>query len=158
MKIKLLILILIVSLAPVAHADSLWQASTQAGDRPSAICDITNLGCVNGVSSMALVPVEKIADEFGRDLYWVVGSHAADLYSTAWALHRCPTCAEGNIFGPTAEARIAMKMATLASTGMTLWKLRRDGHGKSATILRWTYVAINSVFVVNNTVHAIRKK
>lgn len=141
----------------LALAASLWQASTTAGDRPSALCDITALGCVEGKGIP--VTVEKIADDYGRDLAWLIGSNAADLYSTAWALHRCDgACGEGNPLGPTVEARVALKMATAASTGLTLWKLRRDGHDRTANIVRWASVAINLAFVANNTRHAIRRR
>lgn len=127
-------------------ASSLWLAASEAGARPDA------------PQAVVVVPVEKVADEFGRDIYWLVGSHAADLYSTAWALHRCPTCSEGNPFGPTAEARIALKMAGVASTGLTLWKLRRSGKGKAATVVRWAYVAVNAGLTINNARRAIRKR
>lgn len=111
------------------------------------------------VQGPGLVSVEKIADDFGRDLYWVIGSHSADLYFTALAIDRCNgACSEGNPLGPTAEARIALKMAATASTGLTLWKLRRDGHGRWANIIRWTSVAANSALVVNNARHAIRRR
>lgn len=138
-------------------AASLYQAAATAGARPSALCDLTNIGCVEGKGMP--VAVEKIADDYGRDLAWLIGSNAADLYSTAWALHRCDgACGEGNPLGPTVEARVALKMATAASTGLTLWKLRRDGHNRAATIVRWASVAVNAALVVNNTRHAIRGK
>jgi hypothetical protein len=129
-------------------ASSLWLAASEAGARPGAKAAV-----------FQPVPVEQIADDFGRDLYWVVGSHAADLYSTAWAIHRCNgACGEGNPLGPTAEARIALKIAGAASTGLTLWKLRRDGHGRAATVLRWMTVATNAIIVTNNMRHVIKRK
>lgn len=138
-------------------AASLYQAAATAGDRPSALCDLTNIGCVEGKGLPQ--PVEKIADDFGRDLAWLVAGNAADLYSTAWAIHRCDgACGEGNPLGPTSEARVALKMATAASTGLTLWKLRRDGHPRVASFVRWASVAVNAALVVNNTRHAIRGK
>lgn len=138
-------------------AASLWTASQEAGSRPSAICDLASIGCVEGKGMP--VAVEKIADDYGRDLAWLIGGNAADLYSTAWALHRCGgSCGEGNPLGPTAEARVALKMATAASTGLTLWKLRRDGHNRTATIVRWASVAVNAALVANNTRHAIKGK
>lgn len=133
-------------LLSLALAASLWSASQDAGEKAPS-------------SAFVQVPVEKIADEFGRDLYWLIGSNAADLYSTAWAIHRCGgECGEGNPLGPTAEARVALKMASAASTGLTLWKLRRDGHGRSATIVRWISVGFNAVIVANNVRHAIKGK
>lgn len=131
-------------LASLLLASSLWVAAQEAGARPDA-------------QPAAVVPVENIADDFGEDLAWVVGSHAADLYTTAWALHRGGGV-EGNPFGPTAEARIALKMASSATVGLTLWKLRRDGHGKTATIIRWFYVGVNGLLVLNNSAKAIRGK
>jgi len=135
-------------LVALALASSLWLAGQDAGARP-----------YSDRGTVAPVPVEKIADEAARDLYWVVGSNAADLYATAWAIERCDgACGEGNPFGPSPEARIALKMAGTASTALTIWKLRRDGHGRMATALRWATVAFNAALVVNNSVHAIRRK
>lgn len=131
-----------------ASEPDLWLAANAAGARESA-----------QEISLQPVPVEAIADDFGRDMAWLVGSHAADLYSTAWAIERCDgRCGEGNLLGPTSEARVALKMASAATTGLTMWKLRRDGHGRSASIVRWSYVALNSLLVINNSVHAIRGK
>lgn len=129
-------------LAEALLSATLWQASQNAGARPD-------------VALAVVVPVEKIADDFGRDLAWVIGSHAADLYSTAWALHR--GAKEVNPLGPDAESRIALKMAGSATTGLTLWKLRRDGHGKTATIVRWLYVGLNGALVVNNIYQGSRR-
>lgn len=133
-------------LTALALATTLWASAQVAGARPDA------------AQAVSVAPVERIADDFGRDLAWVVGSHSADLYSTAWALHRCPSCREGNPLGPSSEARIALKMAGTASTGLTLWKLRRAGKNRAATILRWTAVAVNVGLTVNNTRRAIRER
>lgn len=127
-------------LAALAIASSLWLAGHEAGARVDAQDNVVQ---GSGISS-----VESIADDYARDLAWVVGSHAADLYSTAWALHR--GAREANPFGPDVESRIALKMAGSATTGLTLWKLRRDGHGRTATVIRWLYVAGNAALVVNN--------
>lgn len=138
-------------------AASLWQAAATAGDRPSALCDIASIGCVEGKGMP--VAVEKIADDAARDIAWLLGSHSADLLATAIAIERCDgACAEGNPIGFNPEARIALKMASTASTALTLWKLRRDGHGKTATVVRWVTVAFNAALVVNNTRHAIKGK
>ena len=133
-------------LAALSLATSLWALSQTAGERAAPQSVIEGSG---------IVSVESIADDYARDLAWVVGSHAADLYSTAWALHR--GAQEANPFGPDVESRIALKMAGSATTGLTLWKLRRDGHGKTATIIRWAYVALNGAFVVNNIVQGSRR-
>jgi hypothetical protein len=127
-------------------AASLWQASTAAGERPSALCDLAAIGCVQGTGIE--VPVEKIADDYGRDLAWVIGSHAADLYSTAWSLRH--GASEANPLGPDVESRLALKMASCATAGLTLWKLRRDGHDRAAKALRVFYVLVNAALVTNN--------
>jgi len=120
---------------------------------------LTDLSAILPKPSTDRVKVEDIANEFAEDFYWIVGSHAADLYATAWAIERCNgACGEGNPFGPSSEARIALKMAGTASTALTLWKLRRDGHGRTATVLRWATVIFNAGLVVNNTRHAIRRR
>lgn len=129
-----------------AEASSLWLAANEAGAR----ADVP--------PPVVVVPVEKFADKTARDFYWVLGSYSGDLYFTALALHRCGTCYEANPLGPTAEARIALKMAGMASTGLTLFKLRRSGHGRAATVLRWSYVAVNVALAANNARHAIRKR
>lgn len=132
-------------LAALALASSLWVAAQEAGARSDA-------------PAAVVVPVEKIADDSARDIAWVVGSHSADLLFTALAIERCNgACAEGNPIGFNPEARIALKMAQTASTCLTMWKLRRDGHGRSATITRWVTVGFNAAFAVNNAVHAIRR-
>lgn len=133
-------------LAALSLASSLWVLSQQAGERAAFQDTIQGSG---------LVAVEVIADDFGRDLAWVVGSHAADLYSTAWALHR--GAEEQNPFGPDVESRIALKMASCATTGLALWKLRRDGHGRTASVIRWLYVAGNGLLVANNIYQGSRK-
>ena len=135
-------------LSALALASSLWLAGQESGARPDAA------GAV-----VVPVEVEKIADESVRDVAWVVGSHSVDLLFTAAAIERCNgACAEGNPIGFNPEARMALKMAQTASTALTLWKLRRDGHGRAATIVRWATVAINAGFAVNNAVHAIRRR
>ncbi len=141
-RIAVLSLAFLLAGAAPARA-GLWAASYQERAVPPA----------------AVVPVEKIADDAARDLAWVVGSHAGDLLLTAAAIERCNgACAEGNPLGFNPEARIALKMAATASTALTLWKLRRDGHGKTATVIRWATVAFNAALIVNNGRHAIRRR
>lgn len=128
-------------------ASSLWLAASEAGARQDA------------AQAVVAVPVEKFVDKSARDLYWLIGTHAGDLYFTALAIQRCNgACGESNPLGQTAEARIALKMAGIASTGLTLFKLRRSGHGRAADVLRWAHVAVNVALATNNAVHAIRKK
>jgi hypothetical protein len=130
-----------------AEASSLWFAGNQAGERAALPQDV--------IQGSGLIAVEVIADDFGRDLAWLVGSHAADLYSTAWSIHR--GAIEANPLVPDVESRLALKMASCATTGLTMWKLRRDGHGKAATVIRWLYVGVNAVIVTNNIYQGSRK-
>jgi hypothetical protein len=137
---------------------------TRAGSKPSRAPDHTLLStALYAIQSdesrpVLISPVELIADRFASDVAWLIGSHSLDLFSTAWALHRCLDCREGNAFGPTSEARIALKMAGAASTGLTLWKLRRSGKHKAASVLLWVSVAVNAGLTINNTIHAVRRK
>lgn len=134
-------------LAAPAQA-SLWLAASGAGARADA------------AQAVAVpVPVEKVADEFARDLSWTIGTHAGDLGLTALAIERCDgRCGEANPIGFNPEARIAMKMAGAAMSGLTLWKLRRAGKSREATVMRWAIVAVNTALMVNNGIHAARKR
>ncbi len=134
-------------LTTLALASSLWLAAAEAGAR----ADVPKVAKV-------VVPVEVVADAFSRDMYWVVGSHALDLYTTAWAFHRCESCYELNKLGPTVEARVALKTAGIASTGLTLWKLRRGGHRRAANVLRWSHVLVNVVLAYRNGRHAYLRR
>lgn len=102
------------------------------------------------------VPVEQIADPFSKDLAWIGAGAAADLFSTSAALHWCKTCREGNPLGWDAEARISLKLGMSTGAGVGCWWLRRSGHGKSATILRWTVFGVQALAAVSNTRNAIR--
>ena len=105
-----------------------------------------------------VIELERTLDYWGDDVVWVGTSSAADLFSTAWALNQCPQCVEANPLGFSSEARISLKAGMAIATLSTTYKLRRDGHHKPATIIRWIVTAANFAFVVNNTIHAIRKE
>lgn len=105
-----------------------------------------------------VIALEQTLDAWGRDALWIGSSSAADLFSTAWALNRCPSCAEGNPLGFSSEARISLKAGMAVATLSITYKLRRDGHHRSATILRWIVTAVNLTLVANNTIHAIRQE
>lgn len=106
----------------------------------------------------AISPVETIADKAVADLGWIGFGTSLDLGMTSLALRRCPDCREGNPLGWDSEARIALKLTTGIGAGTTCWWLRRHGHDKAATILRWTAFGIQAVAAGNNAVHAIRRK
>jgi hypothetical protein len=102
--------------------------------------------------------LEKTMDGIASDTLWIGSSAAADLFTTAWALRECPSCAEGNPLGFSVESRIALKAGgTVVALG-ACYKLRRDGHHRSAAILRWTVTAVQFALAVNNSYHAIAKK
>lgn len=134
----------------------------------AGICTTTLLNCGWPIDSMskirwpvgapesAVVPVEQIADPFSRDLAWIGAGASADLLSTSAALHWCSTCRETNPFGWDSEARIALKLGMSTAAGTTCWWLRRSGHGKAATIVRWTVFGIQGLATANNVRHAIR--
>lgn len=132
-------------LATLALASSLWVAANEAGNRQDF--------------PIPPAAVESIADDTARDLFWVIGTHSADLLATGWAIERCNgACVEGNPIGFNPEARLALKIGATSVAAITMWKLRRDHHGKTATVLRWTVVAINTGLVANNIYRGINSK
>ena len=142
---KLIAVLLMLICGANVSAGSLYDAASKAGDRETL--------------AQPLVTVEAIADDTARDLFWMIGTHAGDLLTTAIALERCNgTCGELNPVGQTPEARIALKMAGAAGTGLVLWKLRRSGHASAATVMRWAVVAVNAALIINNTTHAVRRR
>lgn len=104
------------------------------------------------------VPVEEISDRVATHLTWIAVGAAADLYSTAWTLSRCPACRESNPLGFNSEARVSLKMATAAAMGLTVYKLERGGHHTGAKIVRWVYVGSAVAFVANNVSHGLRRR
>lgn len=104
----------------------------------------------------ATEPVERIADKFQADVAWIGAGTAADLYSTSAALRWCPACRESNPVGWDTEARISLKLGTGIAATSTCWWLRRSGHPKGATIVRWVVFGIQAAAATNNAVHAIR--
>lgn len=111
-----------------------------------------------GMSATVIVPIEKIADPFVRDVLWISRGVAADLLSTSWALRRCPTCYEGNVIGIDAEARIALQIGGGIGAAVTCYEFRRAGKPKLAAISRWIFVATKAYAFTSNAVHAIRRK
>lgn len=99
----------------------------------------------------------KVNQAVARDAVWLVATGAADIYSTAIGLHRCPPCREGNPILPTPEARIAFKVGYTGVAVFLLRKLRHDGHDRFANIARWGIVGINLFMTGNNTVRAVRR-
>ena len=99
-----------------------------------------------------------LADRMADHALWLGLTGSADLYTTGWALDRCPTCYEGNQAGFNVESRIALKTAGTIGILGVCWGLEKGNHHKTALILRWTYVAIGFVAIGNNTYHALKRE
>lgn len=67
---------------------------------------------------------------------------AADFASTNYALRMCPACSEGNPVVREPAMGLLVKAATVAGTTAACGRLRRDGHGRAAKVLRWTVTAV----------------
>lgn len=80
----------------------------------------------------ACVYAEPCKDElfhgFVVDSARIGGGLMVDLWSTEYALAKCPTCREGNPLGISKAGRIYLKGAGAASVVALCHKLRRDGH------------------------------
>lgn len=83
---------------------------------------------------------------------------AADMFTTSWALRRCPSCAERNPFGADVEARLALKLGYGTAALGACWLLERGNHRGWAKVVRWSAVAIFTAAAANNAVHAIRRR
>ena len=117
-------------------AVSLWQAGADAGERPAPL----------------ITP--QATEASVKDGVWIFSTGMADIYSTAIALHRCEaSCEEGNPILPTAEARVAFKIASSTIAWFGLRELRKDGHHTWANVLRWSVVALNLGLTANNVSH-----
>lgn len=141
------------SAAPAGESRPSWGRGTDIGPRALASAPGEPLALIPGAP---IVPVEHIADDFGRDLAWLGAGVSADLFSTSWALHRCQRCSEGNPFGVDGEARVALKVAMTSSSASICWWLRRHGHPRLATITRWSIFGVQALAAAQNTVHAVR--
>ena len=72
--------------------------------------------------------IARGADGTAADLTWLSLGAAADLYTTAWALHACPSCYESNALGFDSEARVALKVASTITAAGACYAVRRRGH------------------------------
>lgn len=107
------------------------------------------------IASASVAPVESIADKFGSDLFWISIGVSLDLYSTSASLRWCKVCAEGNPLGWDPEARLSLKIGMGVTGGVVCWKLRRGGHDKAATIVRWIIFGVQGAAASSNFYHAI---
>jgi len=82
----------------------------------------------------------------------------ADLMTTATTLARCPTCREANPLGFNSEARVALKLTQLGTTGAGCYVLNKDGHKTAAKVVSWTSLLGQLFFAGNNLIHTIRGK
>jgi hypothetical protein len=79
-----------------------------------------------------------------------------DLASTQYALDRCQTCYEANPLMRDPGARYALKVASTAAAVWVCYELRRTGHHKAATTLRWALFAALVGVATNNYLQATR--
>jgi hypothetical protein len=81
-------------------------------------------------------------DAVAQDVAVLTLAASADFYSTHHALQACPSCYERNPVMSEPALGIALKAATVAGTTAACSRLRRDGHGRAAKVLRWTVTAV----------------
>ena len=150
--------------APAGESQPKGDAAGEAGPAPdgapgapaASLRDLSAAPAAAQGPRGASVPVEKIADAFGRDLAWIAAGTSADLLSTSAALRWCSTCREGNPLGWDSEARVALKLGVSTAAGTGCWWLRRSGHGRTALIVRWTVFGVQALAAASNARHAIR--
>jgi len=90
------------------------------------------------------------ADELTVDVVTLSLAAGADVASTHYALSRCQTCYERNPLMREAAGQVALKAASIAGTAWACDRLRKDGHGGLAKVLRWTVVGVWGGLAVNN--------
>jgi hypothetical protein len=76
------------------------------------------------------------------DTPWILAASGADYLTTERALSHCVGCSEGNPALRSSGSRAALKLGTTAAAAWTCRKLRKSGHSRAATILRWAAVAV----------------
>jgi len=81
-------------------------------------------------------------DAIATDVAVMTLAASADFYTTHRALQTCPSCYERNPVMSEPALGIAFKAVTVAGTAVACGRLRRDGHGRAAKVLRWTVTAV----------------
>jgi len=89
-------------------------------------------------------------DALAQDVAVLSIAAGADLASTHYALKRCPSCYERNPLMTEPALSIVLKSAAVAGVSLGCDKLRKDGHGRAAKVLRWTVVAVWLGIAANN--------
>lgn len=82
------------------------------------------------------------ADEVTADVVVLSLAAVADTASTHYALSRCLGCREGNPIMREPAGALLLKAGAVAATSTMANKLRKDGHGRAAKVLRWTVAAV----------------
>jgi hypothetical protein len=111
------------------------RTKTKAGQ---AVIVLLLAAALVGPPAPAPCPAARTAELFHGfvvDSARIGGGLMVDLWSTEFALARCPSCREGNPLGLTKSERIYLKGATAAAEIAVCHKLRRDGHPVWA---KWT--------------------
>jgi hypothetical protein len=111
---------------------------------------------VNSLLLVLLLAASPCPDEkqlfhgFVVDTARIGGGLVADLWSTEYALARCPECKEGNVLGVSKNARIWMKAGMATGLIAITHKLRRDGHpvwakwlGRAAMVVQFAAAGWN---------------
>ena len=89
-------------------------------------------------------------DAVATDVAVLTLAASADFYTTHHALQACPSCVERNPVMSEPALGIALKAVTVAGTAAACQRLRRDGHGRAARVLRWTVTAVWLGIAANN--------
>ena len=102
------------------------------------------------------VPVERIADDFGRDLGWIAFSVSLDLGSTSAALRWCKTCREGNPFrlGLRGQVRAQADHGHVEWHGLLVAAPERSWSGRHHRQV--VTFGIQALAAANNAHHAVR--
>ncbi len=86
---------------------------------------------------------------FRTDVAWLTGASGLDYASTKYALESCARCREGVLWH-----RWNLEVSKAATTGLMLWglrELRKNGHDRTASVLRWVFVGVFSGVAAWNT-------
>jgi hypothetical protein len=102
--------------------------------------------------------IARTADGIAADIAWIGLGASADLLSTSAALRWCPECGEGNPIGWDTEARVALKLGMAAGSTAACYRLRRGGHHRAASWLRWITFGVQATAAGLNTYHAVSRK
>lgn len=125
-------------------------------DRTQEVDDFPRLTKLEG--RVLVLEAGRVADraetqERGKCLKRSLIGAGADLYSTGWALARCPNCREANPLGLNVESRVGLKTLEIGAAVGACYVAPTN---KAAKAFSWVSLAAQLVFGANNAYHAIR--